>query len=379
MRVHQLVAGILFLIGGSAAMAQDDQRSWAEIQEIFDRGCGDDQGTDRCDSEVQQRMRDLYRIASPSEMLDEGITMRRAMLVDGYGNEVAAITFARKPGESPKVEVRAPWPEGAPEPRPLTAAVSSETWAAALGRSENFDQQLVRELPRDDADGSRAPPRSICLHAWFVVVEAADAPRVNPNILAGTGSGATERDPSLPVDAPMEPGRLRADAESACADGLAMEYAFALADLAYAALPECSTLEIEDFRNQAMLLGQCFRLAGDRLVAGEANALVHKLERALRLEQRKELEWLFVGFGEERAERFRAAIDGGSLYFFAPHGADADHAMVEGQLLYFDEEAEERTEIADLKLNLLRQTGEFVIDTFEVTNRRPFRVTPPTR
>src|SRR5690606_35906000 len=99
--------------------------------------------------------------------------------------------------------------------------------------------------------------------------------------------------------------------------------------------------------------------------------IVRKLDRALRLEQKQELQWLFVGFGHERADLFLAALDGGSPHLFAPVGRNADYATVEGQVVYFDEEAGGVDEVADITLSLLRQVGDFVIDTFEVSNRRP--------
>jgi hypothetical protein len=366
------IAAISLALACHPAQAQHDERPWAETQAIFDRGCGDDRGIDRCDEAVQQRMRDLYRLESPTKMLEQGITARRAMFVDGYGNDMAAITFARRPGESPTVEVRAPIAEGQPPPRPLVANISNETWATVLARSKDFDQQLARELPRASPDGGEEPTLNICLHAWFVVAEAVDAPRVSPNVLAGTGSEDSARDAALPVEAPMQPGTVRSDAESACAGGLAVDYAFELASMALIALPECSTLNFDDFRNQVVLLGQCYGLGGDRLTAGEAYRTVSKLERALRREDKEDLSWLFVGVGDTRADLFMAALGGGSPYLLAPTGVDADHAEVPGQVIYLDKDRGEIAEVADLSLQLLRQVGEFVIDTFQVANRRPF-------
>jgi hypothetical protein len=90
----------------------------------------------------------------------------------------------------------------------------------------------------------------------------------------------------------------------------------------------------------------------------------------LRLDQRQELAWLFVGFGDTRAARFVEAIGGGTLFLQGPVGIDADHAEIKGQVAYFSE-SEARGQVADISLRLLRQTGEFVIDTFEVSTRRP--------
>lgn len=85
---------LAFTASASIVQAQDAPRSMEEMREIFDRGCGDDNGTDRCDGAVQERMRELYGIEPPEALLAKGATIRRAMFVDGYGNDVAAITFA---------------------------------------------------------------------------------------------------------------------------------------------------------------------------------------------------------------------------------------------------------------------------------------------
>ncbi len=82
------------------------------------------------------------------------------------------------------------------------------------------------------------------------------------------------------------------------------------------------------------------------------------------------LEWPLVGLGEPRASRFLAAIDGWRIYLDLPAGRGADRASMQGKILYADAEGGQLTEAADISLNLLRQCGEFVIDTFEISNRQ---------
>ncbi len=317
-------------------------------------------------------MHTQYGIADARDLLNANITTRRAMFVDGYGNDVAAVVFKREPGETPFVEVLIPGEGLADERGHLRATVSDVTWREVLGRSSHFDQLLAREVADSNSDGT-----SICLHGWFVVVDAVDAPRVSPTILAGTGSIGQERDPALPVDPPMEEGVVRSDAEGACAGGLAMSYAFALADMAYESLPQCSTLSMDNFRTRANLLAACRMLDGDRLVAGEAYGEVARLERLLRMERRgtssqdQELQWLFVGYGDARLRLLRDALDGGYLSFTRFAGIDPDHAEAHGQVAYAGEDGIP-VEVADVTLTMLRQTGEFKIDTVRVSDRRPF-------
>ena len=367
-----VMAAIAVLATITPVSAQDSSPTLSERLEAYQRGCRDDDGNDRCSPEAHDRMRALYGLESAEDLLARGVTMRRAMFVDGYGNDVAAITFWREPGMAPMVEVRSPRVSEREEPQPLRAAISGETWAEVLYGSTFFDRELAPPPAQaDDGDGAPPPP-SICLHAWIVAVTAVDAPQVSPNIVYGTGSIGAARDPSLPVEVTMTPASIRSDNESACSPALATDYAYELASIALRQLAECSSLDLGDFRNEAHLLGLCHQLRGDRLVAGEASVVPARLRRALRTGSELELSWLFVGSGHERQNRYLAAIEGGSTYFRAPVGIDADHAVIEGEIVWIEENGPP-LERASLTLNLQRVTGDFVIDTFEVSEREPYQ------
>lgn len=365
------LAAMVLLATATAVWAQDSSPTLSERLDAYQRGCRDDDGKDRCSPEAHDRMRALYGLESPEELLARGVTMRRALFVDGYGNDVAAITFWREPGMAPMVEVRSPRAGEGEEPQPLRTAISGETWAEVLSGSTFFDRELAAPPAQAEGGDSVPPPPSICLHAWIVAVTAVDAPQVSQNIVYGSGSIAAARDPALPVEVAMTPPSIRSDNESACSPGLATEYAYELASIARRQLAECSSLDPGDFRNEAHLLGLCHRLRGDRLVAGEASVLPAKLRRAQRTGSELELSWLFAGTGHARQNRYLAAIEGGNTYFGAPVGIDADHAVIEGEVVWFGENGGP-PERASLTLNLLRVTGDFVIDTFEVSERRRY-------
>ncbi len=343
---------------------------------VFDRGCGDDQGVDRCDSAQHRRMYGLYGTQSPEELLQQGVTLRRAMFVDGYGADVVSISFFRRPGTSPVVEVTSVALEGETPRPPLLAPVSNKVWSSALERSEFFDQRLEREAEAERRYG-RVPAG--CLHAWFFVVEAVDAPRVEPGVMWGTGSDGRARDPRLPVEVRMTKGALRKDSESACTQGLARDYAWALADFALAALPECSTLRPEMHRGAPYLLRACHRLEGDRLAAGEAQGTIERLVSTLQRmnaigpSQKDDLHSVFIGFGKTRPELFLSTM--GKAYA-SPLRArikaeDPDHVNVILPIEYDDEDyTKETMEVADLSLDLVRVGGIFLIDTFSISPRR---------
>jgi hypothetical protein len=363
-----ILAAMVLLAAAGTAAAQDG----AAARPAVDRNCTDDNGRDRCGREAQDRMRALYGIDSPEDLLARGVTMRRATFVDGYGNDVAAITFWREPGKAPMVEVRSPRSGERDEPQPLRATISGKTWDEVVSASVYFDRELAPEPRPGGENDTVPPPPSICLHSWVVVVDAVDAPRVNPSIVFGTGSIGAARDPQLPVEVTNTPASIRSDTEDACSAGLAMNYAFELAKIALGQLSECSSLDLDEFRNAPHLLGMCHQLRGDRLVAGEASVIPGKLWRAQRTGSELEMSWLFAGSGTERQKRYLAAIEGGSAWFKAPVGIDADHAVIDGGITWTADNGPP-LEQADLRLNLLRVTGDFVIDTFEVSNRRPYQ------
>ena len=73
-----LFAAALALSCSPPSLAQE-----APTPDVWERGCGDDDGNDRCDPAVQDRMRALYGLESPEALLARGVTVRRAMFDDG--------------------------------------------------------------------------------------------------------------------------------------------------------------------------------------------------------------------------------------------------------------------------------------------------------
>lgn len=350
-RIPMLVAmSLLALWAGSAAEARED--ALAQGPNVFDRGCGDDQGTDRCASEIQRRMRELYGIEDVEALSAQGVTLRRTMIVDGYGSDVVAITFKRAPGRSPTVEILTPRRSGEPALQPLLTVVGQDTWNQVLAASQDFDQQLVRELPE-----RKDPLLSLCLHSWFVVVEAVDAARLDQSVFGQHTS----------------PAEIRRDAEDTCGDGLASRYAFELARMAREQLKECGSLRVENSRNDAALLSLCHRLGGDRMAAGDAYNFLEKLRRATVRELPNVddlgLEF-FAASAEDLVQPFRAALEGGRFVAGIPHATDIDHATVEGQLFF---PAGDGSQVADIKLELVRQIREFVILSYNISAKRRSR------
>lgn len=346
-------------------------------QSVYDRGCGDDQGVDRCDSAQHRRMHGLYGTQSPEDLLQQGVTLRRAMFIDGHrATDVVSISFVHRPGTSPVVEVNSTALDGESLRPPMVAPVSAKAWQSVIDRSKFFDQRLEREA---EAERRHGRVSGGCLHAWFYVVEAVDAPRVQSGTLWGTGSVGQARDPRLPVEVKMTTGAIRKDSESACTGGLGGDYANALADIALTALPECSTLQPRRHRGVPHLLRACHRLEGDRLAAGEAQTAIAVLYdtltriNAIGPKEKDRLVGSFAGFSKARAELFLSTM--GKAYA-APLRArikatDADRVNVILPIWYDDEDyTKETMEVADVSLDLVRSVDMFLIDTFSISPRR---------
>ncbi|MEM6477285.1 MAG: hypothetical protein AAF687_14100 [Pseudomonadota bacterium] len=333
------------------APAQADEPTDAEIDEIFDRGCGDDNGKDRCDDEVQRKMRDLYGWRPAQMEVDNGVQFRRFMMVDGYGRDVLGLSFKRQPGASPSVTVSVPNPKDrrADVPvfpdTPLTAKLSEQQWQRALGITHNFDAQLASELKDDDDE------EVICLHGWFTVMEAGD-----------------------PKLADQQAVKVRSDAEGACKKGLAMLASFELAELAFEVLPECAELEASDFSNRVMLLKWCRHLGGDRVAAVQASKSMEELEDRIYESRKADDIDMLGGFFEyenrSKAERLEALFKDGDVYFDAPYASDSMHAVVLGIVTSKEQLPDEANaeNFYDIRLELRNRGRRWTIESYEISD-----------
>jgi len=349
MRSTLLIAALLSLISGSSvAIAQDAVGSTNQLRP--DGDCKDDRGNDRCALEAQRAMRESYGIASVETLAKQGVNLRRAMFVDGYGGDVVAITFSRVPGRSPTVEISTQSRKGESAPQPLSAVVGVVDWNRVVSASDHFDRQLVPIAAKQPEPGVEEVV--VCLHSWVVVVEAVDAAALAPNI----------------VGQQVSPVVIRRDTEDACEDGLAVPYAFELARIAREQLRECGSLRTEDARNDAALLALCHRLRGDRIAASDA---FHFMLKVLEKAASADIETLKYGFFATSANKlvapFKALLAGGDLYFGALRATDVDHATFHGQVLF---PAGDDNLVADIRLELVRQEGDFRILTYDISDKR---------
>ena len=298
--------------------------SSAAARESSQSQCSDDAGADRCAQDVQAKTRAKYGLETATKLAMQGTYVRRAMIVDGYGQDVLAISFLREKGADPRVEIRLPQGATANQPHSLSAVLPAAQWTEVLRRGTYFDRDFV---PLADKN-----MLSICLHGWVAIVETGDPIRLSDNTLPAT----------------TQPALVRSKVQTACADGLALDYAFELVDMAYAALPFCQTLQPTEHRNKAALLSSCFHLSGDRVAAAQGASLFHQLNAALNNKavgpaaMRVTIEQLIVTPdpndeprpGTNRITRAQKSaladiIADGTLYFMSATGVDADHVVIE--------------------------------------------------
>jgi hypothetical protein len=324
-----------------------------------ERDCRDDRGNERCAAEAVAAQNRLFGLTDIAELNREGAYVRRAVFVDGYGNDLLAISFIRRRGEGPVLEMAAPHSAN-PRMAKLTAALSSRLWERAIAADRHFDR-LLQPRPREESDDI-----TVCLHGWLARVEASDPARQNPSY----------------VNRFEMPAIMRTAMGSACADDLAMAYAFELAELALAAAPNCDLISEQGQRNTVTRLADCLTLSGDRVAAARA----HNEAQALRFlghsstRDAVELHRLFVDYGTARFEdrslghgrgipaELGALFNQWEFVYVQPlrfNGIDAEHVEMIG---YVERRLEDQefSERADLRVRWTDVARRPVIESLEI-------------
>lgn len=227
------LAALLLILAATPVLAQSDDDLPGPPE------CLDVNDANRCDPEVQARVRALLGMASIEAEAASGAIVYRAFFVDGYDRDMPAVAFERRPGQSPEVVVYGE------EGRSTRAPVDYETWERVVRDAEYADRVLV---PLSESSGADPDEESvvICVHSWVQTVEVANGPR--------------ERFVEEPV---------RRRTESACDGALTTRYAFLLADLAVEQIPWCRRIDADTERNSVTRLATCLMLSGDRLMAAD--------------------------------------------------------------------------------------------------------------
>lgn len=348
---YVILFGIALFICTPVFASDDEQNT---IPDVWERGCGDDDGNDRCDTKVQERMRTRYGWKSIEQLAEENTTTYRAMIIDGYGNDLVAISFERQAGMSPFVEVRVPNSDNVSiKNQPLKANISEQVWSDVVASSEHFDQKLASEV----ADkGDNLP---ICFHGWVTVAESVSI-RYYRNAIFAKGEKSVKDKKKV---------TLKRDVESACAGGLAIPFAFRLAQIAHTSLTECSTLKVDEFRNKPTLLSACRNMSGDRLAAGNLYRAFRKI-RDIGDFPLEEFKRLFDYHSREQALQSYDALLDGRFYYEKIYAESEENGKIVGKI-YKSAEDESVTLMANILLNYNLDGGEFKIISYELSEFIP--------
>lgn len=201
-----------------------------------DRTCLDDNNRDICAPAMRAELLERLGMATAEADAAAGVESYRVFFVDGYGRDLPALVFERRPGSGPMSVVYGT------EGRKLEVPVSPAVWDEMVARSEFADRELVQ--PPAEPRAANAPP-AFCLHAWSSTVEMTNSPVTRWR---------------------SEPVRRRT--ENACNGALTTRFAFFVAEQALKAQPHCQGLDIDRQRNAVTLLASCLMLKGDRAAAG---------------------------------------------------------------------------------------------------------------
>ena len=279
--------------------------------------CSDDRGVDRCADEQHRRVLALFGLPPIETHLAAGDQVRRVFYVDGYGRDVVAITFIRRPAHDPAMIVTFPRREGEGARPPLEAVVPETVWNEIVEASELFDRDLA---PLAAMPGAL----SICMHSWVYTVEATDPTYNNA------------------------PASIRRKTQDACVDGPAEQFAQLVSTRAVPLLPYCALLDPSDHRNAATLLAECSRLSGDRSAAAHAFNAAQALRHISEPDELSRVRGAFYpdatlswagerhGGGSFAAARAWmagvAAVRPTHFYILGVHGLTADRARVTASL-----------------------------------------------
>ncbi len=343
-RTYVRVAATLLILAWSGASAEAQP-------------CARNDVMDRCSPEQHARMLELYGMPPIDAHQEAGDRVRRAFYVDGYDNDVVAISFIRTRGREPIVSVHLPRREGQ-RFEPLVTSVPEDVWNDALRRSRLFERTLE---PLSKVDPGT---ELICLHAWIWTVEATDPPGPDG-----------------------QPNGVRRRTDNGCDDGLAGRYADELAVSARSLLSYCRGLDLRRSRGEASLLAECFKLRGDRNAAAAVRNRVEAFLDASILQQPLGLTWLFGDVtielaGErrrpERAEQTWLERVWGDMsraaYLFVDvvEAESSTRATVVGRLSRnwprnpADPNSELRSEVARVEMTWVSQWDEFFLERIAV-------------
>lgn len=204
-------------------------------QSAWDWRCRDDRGRDFCDEAVQQEVLGKFNAKHLRAFVSARSKIRRTLIVDGYGRDLALIEFIREEGRDPYFKVSA-YGNWSASPAHFEAIISESEWNEAVSQSNQIHLKLVKRDAEQKSQASSIPPPP-CLHSWLYWSEA-------------YGEGET-----------------RSIVQDACEQSTSHKFAWWAAEFALEKMPFCEELNRREQRTLAHVIKSCLSLSGDRAAA----------------------------------------------------------------------------------------------------------------
>lgn len=195
------------------------------------RHCTGARRNEVCTAQGLATLRSELGVAAVDDEVAAGVEIYRAFYLQGGGG-LPVVSFVRRPGHNPAVEV------SAGGGRKMTADVPLELWTTVVREAADADREFVPMVEGGTAD--------ICLDGGAVMIEI-----------------------GVPASRPR-PALIRHRAVSDCAASPAIRFAGRLADLAVEELPGCAAIDPDTVPDGGVWrLSYCFTLKGDQLAAAQ--------------------------------------------------------------------------------------------------------------
>ena len=245
------------------AFAQTPETAQADDEDVFDRGCRDDNGRDLCDQAVWREAVESLGLEPAESVQSTGLRGIRVFTIDGHANDMPVVSVLGasfdewgypeegKDGQPKDVELDIRWRPVRDEYDTAPARLTRKAWFDLYLEVMDFqeivaaspERQPKKPVAQPNADGSVVV--SVCLHPWVTVTESL------------TAEGVTRR------------------VRHSCESDPVLDASFDISDQALRGFPHCNHLDPAFSGNASGQLRHCLQLEGsDRVAAADVANLI---------------------------------------------------------------------------------------------------------
>jgi hypothetical protein len=256
-------AGLTLFANLAPAFAQTPETTQPEDADVFDRGCGDDNGRDLCDQAVWAEAVARFGLEPAESVQSAGLRGIRVFTIDGHANDMPVVSVLGasfdewgypekgKDGQPKEVELEIRWRPVRDEYNTAPARLTRKAWFDLYLEVMDF-QEIVATSPERKPEKPAAQPNadgsvvvSVCRHPWVTVTESL------------TDDGVTRR------------------IRRSCDSDAVLHASFDMSDKALRGFPHCNHLDPANLGDASEQLRRCLQLEGsDRFAAAEVANLI---------------------------------------------------------------------------------------------------------